>query len=180
MVKVSYGCMSNISSIIKLHNKGLLKRRTSENVCNCRTRENCPLQNQCLTPNVRYRADVENNTNKGTKISFGLAETSFKAWFANHNKNFNHEQYKEGTELSKYLWLLKKGQIMSRIRWSVVEKVYGRTNINFCPLYLAEKVHLIEYFNENRLLNKMNEFISGCRHQAELLLKILNGNEKTV
>ena len=33
----------------------------------------------------------------------------------------------------------KKGQIKSRIRWSIVEKVYGRTNIDFCPLCLAEK-----------------------------------------
>ena len=48
---------------------------------------------------------------------------------------------------------------MSRIRWSIVEKVYGRTRIKFCPRCLAEKVHLTEHFNDNRLLNKMNEFI---------------------
>ena len=60
---------------------------------------------------------------------------------------------------------------MSRIRWSVVGKVYGRIKINFCPLCLAEKVHIIEHFNDNRLLNKSNEFISGCRHQVKLLLK---------
>ena len=41
------------------------------------------------------RADVENNANKGTKLYFGLAETSFKARFANHNKDLNHEQYKK-------------------------------------------------------------------------------------
>ena len=80
--------MSNISSIIKLHNKRLLRSRTSKNCCNCRTRENFPL--------LTYRADVENNANKGTKILFGLAETSFKGRFANHNKDFNHEQYKYG------------------------------------------------------------------------------------
>ena len=77
-VKVSYSCMSNLSSIISSHNKRLLRPRITEYDCNCRTRENCPLQNQCLTPNLIYRADVENNANKGTKIYFGLAETSFK------------------------------------------------------------------------------------------------------
>ena len=41
-------------------------------------RENCPLQNHCLMPSLIYRADVENDANKGTKIYFGLAETSFK------------------------------------------------------------------------------------------------------
>ena len=29
-------------------------------------------------PSLIYRADVENDANKGTKIYFGLAETSFK------------------------------------------------------------------------------------------------------
>ena len=166
--------MSNMSSIISSHNKRILRPRSTEYGCNCRTRENCPLQNQCLTANIIYRADVENNGNKGTKIYFGLAETSFKARFANHNKDFNHEQYKKSTELSKYIWSLKENQITFRIRWSIVEKVYGRTKINFCPLSLAEKLHLIEHFNANPLLNKTNEFISGCRHQVKLLLKNLN------
>ena len=72
------------------------------------------------------------------------------------------------------MWSLKEEQIMSRIRWSIVEKVYGQTKINFCPLCLAEKVHLIEHFNDNRLLNKRNEFICECRHQVKLLLKGFN------
>ena len=58
-------------------------------------RENCLLQNQCLMPNVIYQADVENSENKGTKIYFGLPETSFKERFRNHNQDFNHEQYKK-------------------------------------------------------------------------------------
>ena len=95
--------MSNMSSIISSHNKRLLRPRNTENGSNCRTRENCPLQNQCLKPNLIYPADVENNVNEGTKIYFGLAETSFKARFANYNKDFNHEQYKKSTELSKYI-----------------------------------------------------------------------------
>ena len=93
-LKVSYSCTSNISSITSSDNKRLLRPRTTECGCNRRTRENFLLQNQCLTPNLISRADVENNANKGTKIYFDLAETSFKAQFGNHNKYFNHEQYK--------------------------------------------------------------------------------------
>ena len=73
-----------MSSIVSLHNKKLLRPRNTEYGCNCRMREKCPLQNQCLTLNLN-RADVENNADKGTKIYFGLAETSFKAQFANHD-----------------------------------------------------------------------------------------------
>ena len=54
MVKVSYSCMINMSSIISSHNKRLLKPRTTEYDCNCRTKENSPLQNQCLTANLIY------------------------------------------------------------------------------------------------------------------------------
>ena len=78
---------------------------------------------------------------------------------------------KKSKELSKYMWSLKDDQIMSTIIWSIVEKVYGRTKINFCPLRLTRKVHLIEHFNDKGLLNKRNEFISGCRHQVKMLLK---------
>ena len=73
-----------MSSIVSLHNKKLLRPRNTEYGCNCRMKEKCPLQNQCLTLNLN-RADVENNADKSTKIYFGLAETSFKAQFANHN-----------------------------------------------------------------------------------------------
>ena len=52
---------------------------------------------------------------------------------------------------------------MSGIRWSSADgQVYGKTKINICPLWLAEKVHLIEHFNDNKLLNKRNKFISRC------------------
>ena len=118
-----------MSSIIPSHSKRLLRPMTTEHCCNCGTRENCSLQNQCRTPNLVYQVDVKSNANKGMKVYFGLAEASFKAWFANQNKDFNHEQYKKSTKLSKYICSLKEDQIMSRIIWLIVEKVYGRTKI---------------------------------------------------
>ena len=40
------------------------------------------------------------------------------------------------------------------IKWSIVEKVYRKTRTDRCPLFLAEKLHLIKYFHDIRLLNK--------------------------
>ena len=105
------------------------------------------------------------------QIYFGLAEKSFKVRSWNRKKDFNHQQCRKNTKLSRIMRSLKEEQIMSRIRWSIVEEVYGKSKNNFCPLCLAEKVGLIEHFNDNRLLHKRNEFISGCRHQVKLLLK---------
>ena len=104
--------------------------------------ENCTLKNRCLTPNLIYEADVENNANKGTKIYFGLTITFFKTRLQNHKKDFNREQNRKSIELSKYVLSLKKEQIMSRIRLLIIRNVYDKTKINFCPLCLAEKVHL--------------------------------------
>ena len=43
--------------------------------------------------------------------------------------------------------------------------------MNYCKLFLLEKLHVIDFIDDNRLLNKRIEFISGCKNQNELLLK---------
>ena len=42
---------------------------------------------------------------------------------------------------------------------------------------LLKKYHLIEYFNDIRLLNKKNDFINAFRRQSKLLLKNLQRND---
>ena len=51
-IKISYSCMSNISSIIEGHNKSLFQPKTTKYGCNCRVKNTCPLQNRCQTPNL--------------------------------------------------------------------------------------------------------------------------------
>ena len=87
-VKISYSCMSNISTTIAGHNKSFLQPKTTKYECNCRVKNTCPLQNQWQTPNLIYRADVENEVNDKKKIYFGLRATTFKDRFGNHNKRF--------------------------------------------------------------------------------------------
>ena len=55
----------------------------------------------------------------------------------------------------------------------IVEKVYVETKIYICPFHLEEKLHLIQYFDHIRLLNKTSEFIDHYRHQDKLLLNCL-------
>ena len=50
-VKISYSSMSNISSILSGH-KNLLNPTVNQYGCNCRIREDCPPQTQCLTPKL--------------------------------------------------------------------------------------------------------------------------------
>ena len=104
-VKVSYSCMSNMSSILSSHNLNVIYPYKTQTYCyNCRTKESCPLQNQCLTPKIIYRANVENYTNSETKFYFGLTETPFKERFGNQTRDFRHKTYYKSTEIFKYIW----------------------------------------------------------------------------
>ena len=58
-VKLSYSCMPNLEQIIKGHNAKLMRQTSARpnRMCNCRG-NTCPLDGQCLTPNVVYMAEV--------------------------------------------------------------------------------------------------------------------------
>ena len=61
--------MSIMSSILCSHNLSVINPyKTKAYGCNCRPKESCPLQNQCLTPKSIYPADIENDTNSETKF----------------------------------------------------------------------------------------------------------------
>ena len=104
-VKISYSCTRNVKSIISGHNKQILHPKPPQYGCNCRDKNNCPLDNKCLTPQIVYQADVTNDTDDTYKYYLGLAETSFKDRYINHISSFNNKQ-KNQTELSKYVWSL--------------------------------------------------------------------------
>ena len=70
-----------------------------------------------------------------------------------HNRDFNHKQYINCTELSKYIGSLKDSGTPYTINCSIVAKVKGSTKIKYCPLCRTEKYHLTEYFNDIGLLN---------------------------
>ena len=72
--------MPSLQSEINNHNKLILQRNreSSDNqeACNCREPSSCPLDGQCLTPNVIYHATVA--TDKGSETYVGLTQTILK------------------------------------------------------------------------------------------------------
>ena len=136
--------MSNMASILSSHNLNVINPyKTRTYGCNCRTKGSCPLQNQCLTPKIIYRADVENGTNSEMKFYFGLTETPFKDRFANQTRDFKHKTYSKSTDLSNYIWDLKDRGINTMVQWPNIEKIYSNTKINLCKLCLLEKLILL-------------------------------------
>ena len=169
IVKISYSCMRNIGSIISSHNKNILHPKQTSFGCNCRNKENCPMNGECLTTNIIYRPDI--TTTNEHKFYYGTSQTTFKLRHNNHSRDIKYVKCQNCTELAKYLWQLKNNNISYDIKWSIASKVYGYANSLQCKLCLMEKYWIIKSFNNPNLLNKKSEMINKCRHQNRILLK---------
>ena len=107
-IKISYSCMRIISSIIASHNKSILRPKAPEYGCNCRNKESCCLQNQCLTSKIIYEATVVNNRDDEKRVYFGASHTTFKERYGNHTRDFNHDRFSKCAELPKHIWQSKR------------------------------------------------------------------------
>ena len=109
-IKLSYSCMGNIKTIISNHNKAEINKSTHTDDqtknCNCRKSSTCPMDGNCNMESIIYQAEVTTSTTKETYI--GLCDTAFKLRYRNHVCSFRNERYKHATELSKYIWNLKR------------------------------------------------------------------------
>ena len=55
-VKVSYSCTPKVGSIIKSHNKKLTNAESKQmKDCNCRKKEECPLEGKCRSEDIIYK-----------------------------------------------------------------------------------------------------------------------------
>ena len=70
------------------------RNKYSEKIgCNCRQKEFCPLNNQCMTPRIVYQAEVMNDKNQEKEDYIVLTETTFKERHRNHTKSFNNKKH---------------------------------------------------------------------------------------
>ena len=109
-LKISYGCTRNMQQIIKAHNAKIINRKNiidpNRKTCNCRQPTKCQVDGNFFSGCIIYKATV--SLEKEQVAYIGLTSTIFKERHNNHNKSFNHEKYENETELSKYVWKLKK------------------------------------------------------------------------
>ena len=129
-IKVNYSCLPNVASIIKAHNSSVLRNPATppaehpSRTCNCRQPDACPLAGNCLTSSVVYRATVHvSNSDPADDMYYiGLTERTFKERYTSHMSNFRLEKYAGATELSKYLWDLKKKGKNYEVNWDVLRR----------------------------------------------------------
>ena len=166
--------MPNIKSIISSHNEAVLSNfyqsqtQTNDTECNCRKKDQCPLDGKCLAQNVVYLATVTTQTSSDSYV--GLA-TNFKERYRNHTASFRRKSKMNETELSKHIWTLNDNNKPFTIKWRVLKQCKPYNSIsNKCNLCLFEKYVIICKKNLCSL-NKRNELASSCPHRTRYLLK---------
>ena len=77
-------------SLTATRNRSILNTNDQVYGCNCRVRNDCPLQHRCFTPKIVYQTTAINNKDDIEKIYNGLCETAFKESYRNHTSSFRH------------------------------------------------------------------------------------------
>ena len=75
--------------------------------CNCRDKDEWPLNGQRLAQNIVYICIALTSINPH-KTYLGTAEGDFKKRYSNHTKSFRHKWYSKDTTSSEYIWEIKK------------------------------------------------------------------------
>ena len=79
-------CMENVRQIIKKDNNYVSREKPkSTPSCNCRKKDICPMNGNCLMNNVIYKCTVFPATRTKQRAYLGLAEGEWKQRYYNHN-----------------------------------------------------------------------------------------------
>ena len=136
--------MDNVSRIVNVHNKSIIRNKapTPTKLCNCRIPHDCPLDGNCQSKSVIYKATV--NSNYDTNEHIGLCETTFKSRFINHkSSSFNHEHIRAETALTKHIWNLKDNKIECNTKWTILKRCHPYANVTKrCQLCLWKNTSL--------------------------------------
>ncbi len=162
--------------MISTHNNTILSKVPTPSTqppdqkpCNCREKSACPLDGNCLTKSIVYRAEITAEGKKEKKQYIGVTANAFKKRFGNYQKSFDNASYANETELSKYVWSLKKSNRPYRIKWSILNHsssyVPGGNQCNLCS---NEKLYIVKA-KKDSLLNERSEIFSKCLHQRRFL-----------
>ena len=141
IVKTSYCCMKNFSSITSAHNRKILNPIIKSYRSNCSVKSSCTLTGKCLTQ-IISRADVSNDANNYKKFYFGLADTFFKEKYRNHTRDFKHKKYENINELVKYMSQLN---VVTSILHQILSSIKSecKSQINYLPIMPYKKAYQI-------------------------------------
>ena len=112
-----------------------------QNNCNCRKKDECPLNGNCQEKELIYQATVSSEGVPDENY-IGLTSGTFKKRFDGHNINFRNKEVK-GTTLSKYIWKLQEDGENFEINWekNCNAKPFSPVNEQ-CALTVQQKIFI--------------------------------------
>ena len=150
--------MPNMNNVNRKHNSKIMKNSapSTTKTCNCHRKTGCPMDGNCFSEYLIFKASVSTTTNK---YYYGTCENTFKERYSNHNCSFRNKCRKKNTELSKYVWELKQKDINYFINWDTVMKLQKDVcRSRKCDLGICDKF-LISRADPNVLLNKRDVLV---------------------
>ena len=174
-VKISYRCMPNMKTIISRHNSKVARDANPPPPippCKCGgNRPPCPLNGQCKTSSLVYKATVVRGDGGREETYTGLTGGTFKKRWDRHNFDFRHEKQEGATKLSGYIWQLKRSNVPFSISWEKIQNARVFNPINKkCNLCLQEKYRIM-FHRDGASLNSRKELFNTCRHRTQKLLQ---------
>ena len=170
-LKMSYSTCKNLKAHVSSHNRNILQPNTKQNAnCNCRRKEDCPVQGKCQLKEVVYGATVEVQESDVIKKYFGQTMRSFKERLYEHRMAIKSEKSPHATALSNYIWELKKEGKEYTIKWAILSRaqIY-KSGSKKCQLCIHEKTE-IALCKPSVLLNNRTELLNKCFHKGKLEL----------
>ena len=168
-VKISYSCTKNMEDIISARNKKLLSKDETENrKCNCRKKQECPLNGECCTQTLVYKAEIK-IANK-TKNYIGCTEGEFKTRYNGHTDSFRNTNKKASTALSTLIW---ENDLSPKptVKWSIMKKTNKyKPGHKMCDLCTEEKLLIMRAAKDENNINKRNEVAALCVHRNKFKL----------
>ena len=109
-VKVSNSCLPNFANMTKSHNNRILSEEKTQDSpkCNCRKKDTCLLEENCLDKELIYKCTLKENTAGDRVDYYGPTENTFKERFYKHCNSFKYERKANSTELSNHFWKMKR------------------------------------------------------------------------
>ena len=128
--------------------------------CSCPStkKATCPLDNNCLSKCLIYKAKVA----KSGHFYIGITKNVFKKRLARHKYSFRHESDRNSTTLSQHIWEIGETP-EPEIKWEILKKANTRrAGSSECQLCLEEKLEILKTSKNPLSLNRRTELSQRC------------------
>ena len=138
----------------------------------------CCCKSHTFLPHILYPPNGFGS--RSSLTSLGLTEGTWKQRNYQHKHTFNNRKQEHRTSLSKFVWSTKdkNNNAPPKISRSILKLAPAYSNTTKrCMLCLQEKLAIITYPEQHKLLNKRSELISKCRHENKFLLRYYDSKD---